>query len=335
MNVCFFVRLKSSVKTESDKIFNSVEFYNNDIKILKKAGFKVDYCYNLSGLLKKKYDLYYIWWYGYGVFPAAIAFLLNKPSIVIGNIHTVNGQGLSSWPFYKKNLMKLCMKLASKSFFTSKKEIERLGKFKPRSSDILYNCVNPTLYKPNEKDIKEKVILTISNLTKENVKRKMILESLHAFKLFQNYSKKYTYIICGRKGDGLELINEKIQSLGLLNEVKIIGDIPINKKITLLNTCSLYLQPSLAEGFGVSILEAQSCGAPVLTSYEPCINEIFGESVLRAEGAHDLCEKMNYILTNNDIYEKYVNLGFVNSKKYSFKIREEKIKSTIKSLLKL
>jgi len=171
IHVCFFL------KTNDIDIFSKVEFYKNDIDILTSLGYSVDCCNRIFDLLNKKYDLNFVWWFGFGVFPSVLAFLFRKPC-------HISGEGLSSWPFSKRILMKLCLKVASISLFTSITEIKRLGKFKPKNIGLLYNCVAHNVYFPDDNVKKKNVILCISNLAKEHVECKMILESLTAFSFF-------------------------------------------------------------------------------------------------------------------------------------------------------
>lgn len=121
--------------------------------------------------------------------------------------------------------------------------------------------------------------------------------------------------------------------MNLSNNVIIKGSITDESKINLLQSSILYLQPTLSEGFGVAILEAQSCGLPVITTFEPCINEIFSETVIQASNIEDLSIKMDEIIKNPALYNKYVKLGFQNSHKYSFERRKKELKLIIDSIL--
>ncbi len=68
----------------------------------------------------------------------------------------------------------------------------------------------------------------------------------------------------------------KVQSLIQANPKKIIplGFLPIQDLIMLYNLATVYVQPSLAEGFGLPVLEAMACGCPVLTSQVDSLPEI-------------------------------------------------------------
>ena len=328
-NLCFFVKHKNI-----DAI-SKIDFYKNDIEILSQLGFNVYLTNNIFSLFKKRYDIYYVWWYGYGFFPSILSFISCKPCIIVGNIHTVTGEGLSSWPFYKKIMMQISMKLASYSLFTSYTEFSRLDNFKPRRTEVLFNCVDENLYSYDANIQKEKIILMISNLTKENVKRKMILETISASKSFLLHNSDFKLIICGQWGEGLSSVKDLINTSGLQNNVILLGSIALKDKISLLKRAKIYLQPTIAEGFGVAILEAQSCGTPVITSFEPCINEIFSDSVIRIKDINDINETLNILAFDSKVYYQYLKDGIINSKKYTKNIRAKKLQNIIKSLIEI
>jgi len=47
-----------------------------------------------------------------------------------------------------------------------------------------------------------------------------------------------------------------------------------------------FVYPSHYEGFGLPVLEAMQCGAPVITSTDPAITELTGDAVLRVEASN-------------------------------------------------
>ena len=70
----------------------------------------------------------------------------------------------------------------------------------------------------------------------------------------------------------------KVQSLIKANPNKIIplGFLPTQDLVMLYNLTTVYVQPSLAEGFGLPVLEAMACGCPVLIGPADSLSEIAG-----------------------------------------------------------
>ena len=70
----------------------------------------------------------------------------------------------------------------------------------------------------------------------------------------------------------------KVQSLIQANPNQIIplGFLPTQDLVMLYNLATVYVQPSLAEGFGLPVLEAMACGCPVLIGPADSLSEIAG-----------------------------------------------------------
>ena len=62
--------------------------------------------------------------------------------------------------------------------------------------------------------------------------------------------------------------------------IEFTGVISRADKIRLMQRCKLYLSPSRYEGFGLAILEAMSCGAPMISSRVGALPEVVGDAGL-------------------------------------------------------
>jgi glycosyltransferase involved in cell wall biosynthesis len=54
----------------------------------------------------------------------------------------------------------------------------------------------------------------------------------------------------------------------------------INDLASIYNLASVFVYPSLHEGFGLPVLEAMACGTPVITSNTSSLPEVAGEAAL-------------------------------------------------------
>jgi len=76
----------------------------------------------------------------------------------------------------------------------------------------------------------------------------------------------------------LQKIKHLIDSLNLADKVHFLAQVSIDDLVGIYNLAKVYLQLSLAEGFGLPVLEAMACGCPVVASNQSSLSEIAGDS---------------------------------------------------------
>ena len=79
---------------------------------------------------------------------------------------------------------------------------------------------------------------------------------------------------------------------------------PEEEIVKLYNSFDFYLFPSLHEGFGLPILEAQRCGVPVLIKRDSVIPQEVRQAAIECDSADEMAEKILYLLNNKDDYRK-------------------------------
>ena len=84
-----------------------------------------------------------------------------------------------------------------------------------------------------------------------------------------------TLLLVGR-ADSAEL-QEEIAALGIEHRVKVTGYVPDSAVMPLLGHADLFVFPSLYEGFGLPVLEAQRAGTAVACSSAPSLPEVAGD----------------------------------------------------------
>jgi glycosyltransferase involved in cell wall biosynthesis len=102
------------------------------------------------------------------------------------------------------------------------------------------------------------------------------------------------------KVDGeLALIDE----LGLQDKVIFPGYIPDADLPAFYNLATLFLFPSLYEGFGIPVLEAMACGCPVVTSKTGASPEVSGGAALLADpyDPREIAEQVNEVLKSEGL----------------------------------
>jgi glycosyltransferase involved in cell wall biosynthesis len=87
------------------------------------------------------------------------------------------------------------------------------------------------------------------------------------------------------------------------------------------SAADLFVYPSLFEGFGLPILEAQACGCPVLTSTLKSCPEVAGSGAhfVDAYSVQSIAEGIVEVITRPEYRSQLIERGFSNVAQYSWK----------------
>jgi glycosyltransferase involved in cell wall biosynthesis len=102
--------------------------------------------------------------------------------------------------------------------------------------------------------------------------------------------------------------------------VHILGFVLDNELVALMNGARALIFASRYEGFGLPILEAQSCGTPVVTSNISSMVEVAGDGaeIVDPNSGDSINMGLNKILENNKYSQEIVKKGFENLKRFSW-----------------
>jgi glycosyltransferase involved in cell wall biosynthesis len=97
-----------------------------------------------------------------------------------------------------------------------------------------------------------------------------------------------------------------IRELRMGNDVKLMGFVPQSDLPALYRLASLFVYPSLYEGFGLPVLEAMTCGTPTLASERSSIPEILNREDLlfNPEDVELIQQKMLRVLSDPRLMEE-------------------------------
>jgi glycosyltransferase involved in cell wall biosynthesis len=87
-------------------------------------------------------------------------------------------------------------------------------------------------------------------------------------------------IIAGGFGWGYEQVLKEIEALGLQEHIRFLGYVPQSDLPVIYNLASLFVYPTLYEGFGLPALEAMACGVPVVTTEVASLPEVVGDAAV-------------------------------------------------------
>ncbi len=85
-------------------------------------------------------------------------------------------------------------------------------------------------------------------------------------------------------------------------------------------SAGVFALPSLYEGFGLTVLEAMSCGVPVVISNRASLPEVAGDAALYAEPDRpdELAAALALVLTDRDLADELRRRGFERARQFSW-----------------
>jgi glycosyltransferase involved in cell wall biosynthesis len=119
---------------------------------------------------------------------------------------------------------------------------------------------------------------------------------------------------------------ERIIVTGLVND---------DEKRTLMSGALATLYPSVCEGFGLPIIEAQACGCPVITSNTTSMPEVAGDAALLIDphSAESLANAVEKIVLSKELRNDLVKKGYENIKRYSWDLAAGKMEEVFRKML--
>ena len=199
----------------------------------------------------------------------------------------------------------------------------------PSKITVIYIGYDKNLFKPQPKEKIQKVkkmykvsgdyIIFVGTLQP----RKNLERLIDAFSQLIHYSSLATHhlqlVIVGKKGWMYDQIFKKVKQLGLEKRIIFTDYVPDDDLPSLICGAKVYVLPSLWEGFGIPVIEAQACGVPVVVSNVSSLPEIVAESGILVN-PNDVNSIANGIKRAVDEKTRMdlVRRGFENVKRFSW-----------------
>ena len=246
----------------------SMEYYNQDIQALTNLGHDVMICNKYSDI-PRKFDVLYIWWWTYALYPVLLAKLQGRKSIITGvfnyrRVENIENSGYHARPFYQRLLIKLALKLTNVNLFVSKIEFDEVPGVFQLNKFYYFPCAIADIYFENSVETDRDGLLNISWSGKDNLRRKGVIDILEALKILKDRGTNFKCTLAGRPGDGYNELVENISRLGLEDNVTTLGEVSLSQKLNLFSHAKIYLQPSYFEGFGLATAEALASGCCII-----------------------------------------------------------------------
>jgi len=127
-------------------------------------------------------------------------------------------------------------------------------------------------------------------------------------------------VIAGGKGWYYRHIFNLVGELGLTDHIPFAGYVPQADLPLWYNAASLFVYPSLFEGFGLPVLEAMACGTPVITSNVSSLPEVAGEAAITVSPTDTaaLSQAMERVFRNPELAQSLKEKGLRQAATFSW-----------------
>lgn len=126
-------------------------------------------------------------------------------------------------------------------------------------------------------------------------------------------------VFVGRTNRGAERLARELRAAGPRGHIIGLDYVPREMLPAIYSGASIFVYPSRYEGFGLPVLEAMSCGAPVIVSSAGALAELVDDAgvVLRTESVEELTQAMERLLRFDAEPLRMRNAGLTRSKAFS------------------
>lgn len=180
------------------------------------------------------------------------------------------------------------------------------------------NGVNLRLFRPQNPEwvrrkygLAERYILFVGAIDP----RKNLERLLKAWGQMGDAARAQLVIVGGRAG-----IFRRVALNGTEKEVRLLGYVPDEDLPALYSGATLFVMPSLFEGFGLTVLEAMACGTPVVSSTAGALPEVGDGAAMQIDptSVEDITAAMTRLLSDECLRGELRERGLLRASEFSW-----------------
>jgi glycosyltransferase involved in cell wall biosynthesis len=151
--------------------------------------------------------------------------------------------------------------------------------------------------------------------------RKNLHRLIDAFAIARRHGIRHQLLCVGPYGWSSRDVYAHVDRLGLRDVVRFTGYVPVNDLPVIYNLASVFVFPSLYEGFGLPVVEAMACGTPVVTSNSSSLAEIADGAALTVDplDTEAIAGAITDLARDEARCDELRQLGLVRSRKFSWR----------------
>jgi glycosyltransferase involved in cell wall biosynthesis len=167
--------------------------------------------------------------------------------------------------------------------------------------------------------------------------RKNIPYMLEAYSIAKRkYQIPHKLVIVGKKGWKYESIFQTIEKNKLENDIIFTGYVKDEDLPAIYSGASVFLFPSIYEGFGLPVLEAMKCGVPVITTNVSSLPEVAGDAgiLIPLDDVGYFADQIFELVNDDDKWKHYSQLSLTRAGQFSWDRTAQETIDVYKKVLK-
>jgi glycosyltransferase involved in cell wall biosynthesis len=201
---------------------------------------------------------------------------------------------------------------------STKRDIVKYFNIDESKIDVVYQACNSLFLTPQPAEVVSSVVKQY-NLPSEYllyvgsvIERKNLVTLIDAYAYLSDET-KLPLVVIGKGKRYMDMVKSRIKESNLEDKVIWIDNLSDNNHLqAIYQMASIFIYPSLYEGFGIPIIEALLCRTPVITSNRSSLPEAGGPSTFYFDpyDAQQLANGINTILNDAEYRNQMVESGF-------------------------
>lgn len=251
--------------------------------------------------------------------------------------------GSNMWRVMHYQLTKQVLARAARIFAVSqfsKSEIEKLFGIPSKRIQVVYNAIDERFLHGHASEADRQLIAERYLVTYPFVlyagrisPHKNLVRIIEAFSALRCQLEKedlfpdLKLIIIGDDLSGHPDLRRTVIRSGVHNDVRFFGFVPIDILRIFYDLATVFLFPSLYEGFGLPPLEAMAHGTPVVTSNTSSLPEVVGKAavLVNPENVFEIMRATHRVLIDKALRERLKVRGYEQAKRFSWDDSARKI----------
>jgi glycosyltransferase involved in cell wall biosynthesis len=168
-------------------------------------------------------------------------------------------------------------------------------------------------------DLHPPFFLYVARLEHPGKNHARLIAAFNAFKT--QWPSPWQLVLCGGDWHGAEVIHELVRQSPFAPDIRTIGFVPDAELPTWYRAASVFVYPSLFEGFGLPPIEAMACGCPVLASTCGAVSEVCAGAAATTDplNVYELTQQLARLAQNEALRKQLRAAGLARAQEFDWR----------------